>query len=218
MRLILIFLCCASTVFGQPKDTGRRIFTEKAIDSLVTVSSRDSIHFIERLAAYYFHQKLNEYRKSKRLKPLFWNEALWLASQNQAMWLIRNNKFEHVQKAGTPLFTGKTPQDRLNYVTGGSRKYVFSGENILYNSNATGESMEAAAHKIADASFLQWKNSPDHNENMLFKDSYAHGTAFVIADDRLVYAVDLFIYEQAKDLPEPFQPPVFSGASVRKTR
>ena len=215
MKLLLIFLCCASALFAQDKNAGRKVFTDIAVDSLLKVSKTDSIRYVERLAAYYYHQKLNEYRTGKRLKALHWQDAAWLASRNHCMWLIGNQKFDHVQKPGTPFFTGKSPQERLNYVTG-VKQYTFSAENILYNSNAFGKRATDIARQIAETSFTQWKNSSDHNTNMLFRDSYAHGTAFVVAEGNLVYAVDVFIYQPEKDVPETFQMPVFSVSPAKR--
>lgn len=77
----------------------------------------DSVQFIERLAAYYFHQNINEYRKANEKSILVWDDTLWLASRNHCVWMCANNELSHGEKKGTYFFSGKQPGDRIDYVS-----------------------------------------------------------------------------------------------------
>jgi uncharacterized protein YkwD len=149
----------------------------------------DSVNTIERLAAFKFNTKINNYRKEKGLPVLQWDEALWLAARNHSVWMNVHNKLMHAEMENTTFFSGKTPNDRIAYVLGNSNYYSFTGENALYNFSAYGETINEIAENISEESFNDWKNSHGHNSNML-NNFNIHGVAFIISE-RKVWATDL---------------------------
>ncbi|MGB0887950.1 MAG: CAP domain-containing protein [Vicingaceae bacterium] len=168
-----------------------QIFTEKDLPFLVEKSKKDSIFKIERKAALAFHKRINSYRKKHQLKVLEWDEALWIASRNHNVWMSKTNKLSHFQSVRNKYFTGKNPQDRFKFVVDKSTSTRWSAENALYNYSYYGDNITEIAQNMAEKSFNQWKNSTDHNKNMLGKNHLTHGVSFLIRDD-LVWGTDLF--------------------------
>src|ERR1044071_5443656 len=84
----------------------------EAISSIVKSSESDSIQYIERMAAYLFHQKINSYRAAKQLNTLAWDDTLWLAARNHTQWMNTNSKLSHEENSNSTGFTGKSPGDR----------------------------------------------------------------------------------------------------------
>lgn len=166
-------------------------FKADAITTLKSDAETDSIQFIERMAAYLFHEKLNDYRSAKQLNVLMWDDSLWLASRNHTQWMQQNNKLGHDETSGTPGFTGKSPGDRYAFATSSTGKVQWCGENALYNYSADAGTAMEVAERIAQYSLEQWQASPGHNENMLASHAYVEGTAFVI-DGEQVWATSLF--------------------------
>lgn len=48
----------------------------------------------------------------------------------------------------------------------------------------------------------RWEDSPEHNENMLGKRHHAHGTAFYLGKEGIVYGTDLLFLTQMISIPE----------------
>jgi len=171
--------------------TKAQISTNKDITSLINKSEKDSIAQIERLAALEFHKLINNYRKSKGLSDISWDETLWIATKNHNEWMSEANTLSHHQTKRNKYYTGQNPGDRFDYAAGGNSPNSWSGENALYNYSAHGESIKEIAKNIVSRSFIQWKNSPGHNQNMLGKSHVTHGTAFKIYGGK-VWGTDLF--------------------------
>ena len=189
-----------------------------ALNSIVSNSSTDSIQYIERLAAYLFHQKLNAYRVAEGFKATLWDDSLWLACRNHSQWMNVNNQLTHDEKTGTTAFSGKSPGDRYSFATSDNGKSQWCGENALYNYSATGDNVSEIAERVAQASFEQWQASPGHNANMLYENAYVEGTAFIINHDQ-VWATSLFARKPFTDayVPMAFAQPVsekFKGGPV----
>ena len=181
---------------------GKLEFVQR-LNAIKKTAETDSVQFIERLAAFYFHENINEYRKASNKGKLVWDDTLWLASRNHCVWMAANNELSHDEKKGTYFFSGKEPGNRIVYVSSGKSKLSWSGENALYNYSSKGNNANEIAKNIADLSFEQWKNSPGHNENMLNSASYGHGVAFIISGF-LVWGTDLFMYEYENYKEEVF--------------
>jgi uncharacterized protein YkwD len=154
------------------------------------------------MAALEFHKLLNAYRTEYGKEPLQWNETLWLTSRNHNIWMDANGKLSHHQKENTKYFSGHGPGERYAYASGGNAEQSWSGENALYNHSAYGNTAAEIAGNIAEVSFKQWKDSPGHNSNMLDSKHKLHGTAFLIAKDR-VWGTDLFA--RCHNCPDPSQ-------------
>jgi uncharacterized protein YkwD len=91
-------------------------------------------------------QQLNAYRIENGLQPLVYSKTLETAAQNHVEDLYNRNYFAHVDPDGED--PGRRALD-----AGFCHKYV--GENL------------AAGQTSVTAVMTAWKNSPDHNENML---------------------------------------------------
>ncbi|MFN5183254.1 MAG: CAP domain-containing protein [Bacteroidota bacterium] len=197
-----LFFCYPSFLLSKGKpELVRQLYTiKKAVET-------DSIQYIERLAAFYFHQEINEYRKANKKSILVWDDTLWLASRNHCLWMLVNAQCSHNQKNGTYFFTGLGPGERIQYVSEGKSHLNWSGENVYYDSySACGKVIDKIAKGIAFSSFNAWKNSPGHNENMLRDDSYGHGVAFIISGTS-IRSTDLFMYHSNNYIEQTFNLP-----------
>jgi hypothetical protein len=103
-----------------------------------------------------------------------------------------NNRVEHLETSGTKLFTGVTPGDRYDFTTRGKGRCMWAGENVLNEFDAPFPTIATNAEHIAEKAFGLWKNSPEHNENMLNESSRVHAVAFLIQSNGCVWATDLF--------------------------
>lgn len=185
--------------------------TERAesLPAVLKLTETDSVQYIERAAAFLFHEKINAYRAGKKVEKLQWDDTLWLAARNHNVWMMENNNLNHDEKAGSAFYTGASPGSRYSYVTSGKGKTQWSGENVLYNYSAHGNNALEIAGNIAQHSFEQWQASPGHNENMLNGSSYLHGVAFKLEGGK-VWSTDLFArkpYSKAYAVA-PFKAPV----------
>lgn len=187
--LLFLFLVFHGS-FSQP-------VTLADLDHLLKLAPKDSLRYIERLAALSFHDRLNEYRVKKGKPALRWDEALWLTSHNHCLWMDANEKLSHGQKEGTRYFTGSSPGDRYDYIYGGEAPYNWTGENALYNYSADGKNVKEVAQNIAEYSLNQWIQSPGHHENLLSGSHSMHGAAFRINGDGRVWGTDLFAYSSS---------------------
>lgn len=174
----------------------------ETLNTIVKTSETDSLQYIERLAAYLFHQKLNSYRVAEGLNAVLWDDSLWLACRNHTQWMNTNNQLSHDEKSGTSGFSGTSPGDRYSYVTSDKGKSAWCGENALYNYSANGSNVADIAERVAQSSFEQWQASPGHNANMLYENMYVEGTAFIINHDQ-VWATSLFARKPFTDSYAP---------------
>jgi uncharacterized protein YkwD len=182
----LLSLIALTTVNAQNKPS-----KNDALGTIVKTSETDSIQYIERLAAYLFHQKLNSYRAAEQLNTLAWDDSLWLACRNHSQWMNVNNQLSHDEKSGTTAYSGASPGDRYSFVTKDNGKALWCGENALYNYSADGNNVNDIAERVAQHSFEQWQASPGHNANMLAGSAFVEGTAFILKGDQ-VWATSLF--------------------------
>jgi uncharacterized protein YkwD len=185
VRVFVVLLFLGNNTRAQANN---QVADAGGLKQIILQSERDSILQIERLAALYFHEMLNAYRKDSGQLALGWSDTLWLASRNHTIWMLDNNELSHSEKPNTKSFTGKDPGDRETYVT--KRMSYWSGENCLYNYSGNGKTIQEKAKHIALYSINQWKKSPGHNRNML-RNHAIHGVAFVIKNG-VVWATDLF--------------------------
>jgi len=183
--LVFIASLCSSLV-GQ----SYKLAKADNIAEILKVSEIDSIQKIERLAALEFHKLLNQYRVKNKVDTVKFNDIFWLTSRNHNLYMIQNDILSHSQKKGSKMFSGERPSDRLDYVQGKERRYYWSGENCLYNYLSSGSTIYEIAKDIAKISFEQWKNSKNHNQNMLSKSHSMHGIAFTIKGN-MFYGTDL---------------------------
>ena len=177
-----------------------------ALNTIVKSAESDSIQYIERLAAFLFHQKLNAYRSSEQLNTVAWDDSLWLTARNHSQYMNLNNQLGHDEKKTGTGYTGGSPGDRYSFATNETGKAQWCGENALYNYSANGNNVNDIAERIAQHSFEQWQASPGHNANMLYENMFIEGTAFIINHDQ-VWATSLFA---RKPFSSAYQPTAFA--------
>lgn len=184
---ILIGILC------QAQD--RSIVKQGGLEKLLQDSKIDSLLKFERTCAMEFHKRINSYRREQGIKLLDWSDALWLAARNHCDYMHVNGVFDHEEKEGKPLFTGKNPGDRVVFV---SEKRSSSGENIAQTWMQKWDASEVAA----DA-FELWKTSAGHNANMLNKSYKSHGTAVRINTELgLVMLADVLAFSTLEPMPQ----------------
>jgi uncharacterized protein YkwD len=143
----------------------------------------DTVLRFEYACAIEFHEYLNEYRISRKLKPLRWNDTLWVVAMNHGIYLNENDLFSHQQIARKSIFSGVQPGNRYDFVVKSKHSIAGYGENLFmtsfYNQNTPSQhALEA---------FNAWKKSPGHNKNMLNKLFDEHGTAVVSNESNLIF-------------------------------
>ncbi|MEZ4570990.1 MAG: CAP domain-containing protein [Thermomicrobiales bacterium] len=90
---------------------------------------------------------MNDYRADNGLGMLTATRSLNIASYNHSLDMSQNNYFSHTSQ------NGDSPWDRM--AAAGYDDNTNKGENI------------AAGYPSAQAVFDGWRNSPEHNANML---------------------------------------------------
>lgn len=188
--IILFLQSIINTVQSQTHDVNQW-------PQLMELAQKDSVAEIERLAALKFHVLINDYRKSKGLDTLLWNEVMWISSRNHCVWMTENDQLSHAERTNTKYFTGPDPSKRYQSASLGRTEGSYTAENILYHYSSNGRQKNRIAREIAETSFSNWKNSPGHNASMLSPKSTMHGVAFLVELDGKVWGADLF--GQCKD-------------------
>lgn len=191
MRTISFFFGLLVVVFSN--NIQAQICRASNISKLLEAAELDKTQKIERLAAKKFHKLLNDYRVKNKLEAIAWDEAAWLTARNHNYWMSTNGTLSHDEKKGTRCYSGTDPGDRYKYATSGKGSAYWSAENILYHYEIGGKTNNDIATKIAVNSFRIWKESPGHNKNMLGSNHKAHGLAFCISKEGMVYGTDLFV-------------------------
>jgi uncharacterized protein YkwD len=90
---------------------------------------------LERLAAYFFHQRINKYRLENGLTTLYWDDRMWLAARNHNLYLWKLNALTHDEVKTKTFFTGNKPWDRIQFVTFNNYKMEYYSENCLFYTN-----------------------------------------------------------------------------------
>lgn len=130
-------------------------------------------NYVEKL----FLLKLNDHRKSIKLRTLQTDSILKLAAKNQANYCETKKELTHSQV--TPSL--KEPKDRVHHYKG---THATIGENIL-SVSLTNPILENGKpvllnkySLLADYLFKSWKNSPPHYKNMIYSDFITSGLGF----------------------------------------
>lgn len=213
--LLLFFLIvCHPLKSQQIKDT---LYREADVYRLLEQIEEDPMLQLEWLTSFHFHQLINEYRSSKKYKRIYWDHKLWMTSRNHNVYLLRDLKhLSHNQSKNNSFYSGRYPEDRVEYVTYQSKEFESAGyENCNFSGfsfsldrinqgivdNQDKEAMNKLAKSTAEDGFESWKNSMGHNQNMLNEDHIAHGTSFVFGHDG-VYATSVFANKQKYYTPD----------------
>ena len=125
--------------------------------------------------------KINEYRESKGLVSLVWDNKTFNASKHHTKYLVKNKVVGHTEKNNTPTSKSRLKYYGVNFGYGG-----YSGENcakVIIGITKEYSSDDYLSSEIVDG----WKNSPPHNKTMLGK-NYTYGGVSCIKDDNLIYS------------------------------
>jgi len=190
---IIFLLLCISGAYSQIDSNGNvlsdtifeKTLKEGNLSHLLSEVPNSPDLQLERLAAYFFHQRINQYRLDNGLSTLYWDDRIWLAARNHNLYLWKLNALTHDEVKTNTFFTGNKPWDRIQYVTYNNYKMEYYAENCLFYTNDFYTFNAENAIEIANRAFEQWKNSPGHNKNMLDPKHFAHGTSFIMVGDRL---------------------------------
>lgn len=216
ISIILIFLCFFSSIAQSQHTISDTIYREGSLYALRKNIGTDTLLMLERMASYHFHQLVNQYRVSKRKKTIYWDDKLWLAARNHNVFMVQNLKhLSHSESKSKPYATGRYPEDRMEYVTYGSREFRFGGfENCAVSGGMVPGSMDLTVFRgetiddlidmaidAAEVFFDIWKHSPGHNANMLEEDHLAHGTSIIFGEVS-EYATSVFTQKQKYYAPD----------------
>lgn len=166
LTVLLLFLI-STTVQTQP-------FRANDLNVLLTDSSSSfdqDINF-SRTVSRLFHEKINDYRISKKQMPLRWNDTLWLVALNHSIYIDINKDFNHRQNPKKKMYSGQTPDNRYQFVLNIESPDLQCGENIFQWSSTF-----ITAESLSNLMFESWKKSPGHNKNMLSNMYSEHGMA-----------------------------------------
>lgn len=187
--LVLLFV----VLMGIPPVSAqlRQVLRKSDVVMWQKTAASDSVLQIEQLVAKILHEKINQYRVAHQKEPLQWSASMSIAARNHSLYMLTHKTLTHRQKKGMRFFTGEKAGDRLTFIEGPKSQLKWSGENCLFNTEAKGKNQQQIAHSIADFSFQQWVNSPDHKQNLLDEVHTLHGIGLVI-EGKTVYITDLF--------------------------
>jgi uncharacterized protein YkwD len=190
-----VFILLFSISFFSFKFNLRAIYTCMDLPIIKSLSDKDSIHKIEYLSSLKLHQKINDYRNSKNLQTLEWNDTFWIASINHSIYMLKNDSLTHIQSEKSNLFTGIDAGNRIQFAYKEIKRPAWSGENCLYHYAAKGNSIEEIANNIANKSFQLWRDSQGHHKNILRPESQIHAVAFKIQGKK-VFGTSVFGYRR----------------------
>lgn len=178
--ILILFLGLGQTVlFSQPYKLPE---LNKAVQNVATDAKHLSVSL---MASSMFHEMLNDYRRSLKLKPLQPNHVLWIAASNHNLWMAATQTFSHSQKNNHDYFSGVKPSDRIRFVSADAMACHATGENIVSLSLPNRSQDSFIAQHIAQTAFDLWRNSSGHNRNMTQSDYTQHGIAFFISDNKV---------------------------------
>lgn len=169
-----------------------RILRESDLPAVLKDIPNDKFLEIERLASYLFHQLLNQYRIRNKLKPLNWDDRLWLAARNHNVYMA-NVKYGHEEtNSKSSYYTGTDQSIRVQFVMDSDENLIVS-ENIQYYKSW----LRFYVVTLPETSIINWKNSPSHDANMLDINHVSEGTSIYIDNKtKLVYATSVFLDEK----------------------
>lgn len=184
--LILLFFFCifSAKIYAQ--------YRFEEYEKLIKDHRNDSIQAILGKAELIFSAKLNDLRGNRKKKELLISKHATIAAFNHVLWMAMNDKLSHSQKLNTMMFSGKSVNDRLQFVR--ASPFESYAENIAFVSLSSEEIFESsdAAQMIGDEFFKLWFSSPGHKSNMLDTDFRSHGITMYYWNER-VYATNVFL-------------------------
>ena len=135
--LLLLFISTSSNSFSQLSSSSKTVLHTELLN------------------------QINTYRVENGLTELESDPILEKAAFSQCEYMVKKDTLTHAQKKGTL----RTPAKRVKYFKG--KAFISVGENVLYTRLESFRLNKKEAIELASTLFLQWKNSPPHNANML---------------------------------------------------
>ena len=135
--LLLLFISTSSNSFSQLSSSSKTVLHTELLN------------------------QINTYRVENGLTELESDPILEKAAFSQCEYMVKKDTLTHAQKKGTL----RTPAKRVKYFKG--KAFISVGENVLYTRLESFRLNKKEAVELASTLFLQWKNSPPHNANML---------------------------------------------------
>lgn len=218
---IQFILSCLFINAQSFNDYNTDVFRERDLVSLSEEWFENPNLLFERLIAYNFNSIINNYRISKGLQAMHWEERLWLAARNHDVFMSHNTILSHGQSKIKDFYTGSQPKDRILFVCHQLQPYNSGyAENvattfieitpprtfILSDFESINE-INNQAKDIALIFFNMWKSSSGHNANMLDPNNNSHATSFLI-NNGSAYATSLFVSEAKCIYKYPIEIPI----------
>lgn len=184
-----VFVLCSLFAFNKAQAQFDKLLI---VSDLNEINSSESASIKEeRAIALAFHQLINDYRISNKLKTILWDDTLWLVARNHNLWMSKTQKLSHLQNVNNDFFTGKEPEERLRFVNKQIIYNNWNGENCLYFDGFTSP-IQISHENAAKDIFELWRNSAGHNNNMLKASHQSHGLSVYIDNGGRLWATDLF--------------------------
>lgn len=142
------------------------------------------------LAAQAVEELINEYRVANGLHPLVTHE---LYDEGALGWSAQ--MAADVPTRGLPSDYEDPYDDRSALRHSDIKAMGYSGENIAYHTGFA--DTEADWKRAAEAMFEVWRNSPDHNENMLRADVQGMGLGLKLDERGIVWGTTWFFIDDA---------------------
>jgi len=118
------------------------------------------------------YNQVNDYRIQNGLTALETDPILEKAALSQSEYMVKYDTLTHAQKKGRLKTAGK----RVQYYKG--KEFESVGENVLHRRVESFKMNKKEIAQLAKDLFLQWKNSPPHNANMLGTEYTFTGLSF----------------------------------------
>ncbi len=180
--IFIAIIFCSLTSSAQHD----KILKAKDLKSILSLAKDNNTYQLERSIALAFHHLYNEYRIANKLDTLQWSDILWLAGRNHNVYMLQTKDYGHIEHKKFGFFTGKMPDDRIDFVQGKSRHLTSSGEGIVgFHAEVLKPEDDTAEWclEVAREALYNWQTSPGHNETMLEKVHQFHAASFFILDD-----------------------------------
>lgn len=178
--LVIIFYSFSSSAQHD------KIVKAKELKHILSLAKNSNTYQLERSIALAFHRIYNEYRIANKLDTLQWSDVLWLAARNHNVYMMQNENYGHIQQEKLGFFTGKLPDDRIDFVQGNKRHLTSSGEGIVgFHTSVLKPEDDISDWSLAVAreALYQWQTSPQHNETMLKSVHQFHAVSFFVLED-----------------------------------
>lgn len=180
--IFIAIIFCSFTSSAQHD----KIVKANELKHILSLAKKKNIYQLERSIALAFHRLYNEYRIENKLDTVQWSDILWLAGRNHNVYMLQTEDYGHIENEKLDFFSGKMPDDRIDFVQGNKRHLTSSGEGIVgFHSEVLKpeSNIEEWCLEVAKEALYNWKTSPKHNETMLETVHQFHAVSFFVIDN-----------------------------------